>query len=330
MRWALVSAAALVAVAAAAFAGDTAAKVPGMGGAEIRWNELRYRKELVDQLRPGLTWRLGQGGATRVELTGMALVGERGVLFPGEATFNLRFWSWEKWELVAFEENEWQWSEERHQLGLFPVDVWKEKDPKKSAEKLLLTLRSSAGKDLARRPEGAVTPGPGEKPTVRMPPAVEPTKEALAEIDRAPWLQLEMRFGDLVGLASFEAAKSGEAKGEAQGNPADPYSAKAPVRMRFLRYPSIRAKTELAEGSVEVVVGVLRVESKPAPSEWLVTVTGGESPELWRKRLGKDEEMKPLAGKRVEAKSDRKETGAVLKGNLLTLQFHGVDYVFEL
>ena len=336
MRRTFVAAAAAVALAAgASFAGDSATKVPGVGGAEIKWNDLRYRKQLLDQLQPGLTWRLGVGGPTRIEISGMALAGQRGILFPGESTFNLRFWSWEKWELVAFEENDWKWTETMHQLGVFPVEVWREKEKKKETEKLELTLRSVAAKDRMQRPEGAtVTPGAGEKPTVKMLPSVEHSKEALAELEKAPWVQLEMRFGDLIAVASFEAVKAGETKGEmtAAADAAGRYAAgeKVPLRLRFLRHPAIRAKTELAEVSEEVVVGVLRCESKKAPEEWIVSVSGGETPELWRRRLGKDEEMKPLAGKRVAVKGERKETSASLAKNVLTLSFHGLDYVFEL
>jgi hypothetical protein len=314
------------AAAAAALAGSTEAMVPGHGGAEIRWGELRFRKDLLDQLAPGLTWRIGSGAATRLELSGFALVGEKGILFPGEATLNLRYHSWEKWELVAFEENDWRWSADKHQLGLFPVEVWREKDPKKSAEKLVLTLRAKSGRERATRPADAVTPGSGDAPRPVLPPPVEYSKEAQAELDKAPVVDLEMRFGDVVALASFEAAKSGEAKGAL----ADADGKKTPLRLRFAQFTAIRAKTELCESGTEVVVGALRVESKTAPEEWVVAVSGGAVPELWRRSADGAKTLPALEGRRVEVKSDRKATGAVFDKNVLTLQFHGVDYVFTL
>src|SRR5688572_26417094 len=86
-----------LAFGASALAGDSEVKVPGIGGAKIQWNPVRYRKQLVDQLSPGLMWRLGSGGATRAEVTGMCLAGDGGILFPGEATCVVRFNSMENW-----------------------------------------------------------------------------------------------------------------------------------------------------------------------------------------------------------------------------------------
>ena len=97
------AAAVLLVATGAAVAGDAALKVEKLGSVEVRWNSVGYREELMAQLSPGLTWRLGKDGATRVKLEKMALVGPGGgVLLPGEQTLNLRYWSDERWELVEY------------------------------------------------------------------------------------------------------------------------------------------------------------------------------------------------------------------------------------
>lgn len=322
-----VGAAVTAALACAAFAGSSGARVPGGGSASIRWNDLRYRKELVDQLAPGLTWRLGHSGATRLTVSGTALVGAKGVVFPGECTLNLRFHSWESVELVAYEEDDWRWQPTVHHFGLFPVEVWKEPDPKKAAEELTLQLRGVTGRTRTLRPAAAVTPGARERREITLPPVLTYTPEAQTEIDAAPWLELDLRFGDLVGRAAFEAARFTETR----GTTGDTGGSGRTLRFRGLQYAAVRAKSEWVETGSELVVGVMRVESRgAAPEEWLTVVSGGEVPELWRRRIGGTEELRPLEGRRIEVKADRKTTDAVLDGRTLQLRFRGFDYVFDL
>ena len=120
------AAAAVLAVTAVAIAGNSEVKVKKLGKAEVRWNPVTYREELMLQLRPGLTWRLGKDGPTRLIVEGMALVGRDGILFPGEMTLNLRYWSDTNWQIVAFVEKDWKWSPDKTQLGLFPCTVVQE------------------------------------------------------------------------------------------------------------------------------------------------------------------------------------------------------------
>jgi hypothetical protein len=308
------------ALAAGAFAGDSTVKVPGLGSVSVKWNDLRYRRELIDQLQPGLTWRMGVNGATRIDVAGMALAGEGGILFPGEATLNLRYWSQEKWELVAFEENDWKWSDTYHQLGVVPCEVWREQDPKKAAEKLTLTLRAATGRTRAERPADVAVTGEPGKGRPEMAPPVAWSKEAQAEVDKAPWVEFEMRFGDLVGLVAFEAAEAGELKGR-RGE------AKTPFTLRFPRFRTLRAKTELAETGTEIAFGVLREETTP-PSEWLLVVSGGALPEVELRRIARSDGARTIEGRRVEAKSDRREVGWSHDGKSLVLQLHGLNYEF--
>jgi hypothetical protein len=310
------------ALAASALAGDSETKVPGVGGVSIRWNDIRYRKQLIDQLQPGLTWRLGAGTATRVEVTGMVLAGDGGLIFPGEATFNLRYWSADKWSLVAFEENDWKWTEAVHHFAVIPCSVWKEKDPKKAAEKLTLAFRSVTGKTRSGPPsDDVVTPSEGARPKVELPSPVTYSKEAQAEADKAPWVEMEMRFGDLVGLVAFEAAEAGELKTKKADEK------RTPLSLRWPQFTSVRAKTELVETGTELTLGLLKLADDPA-QEFLLVVAGGENPEVELRRIGKDEKAKTLDGKRVATKTAPKSVAWECDGKSMTLHLFQADYVF--
>lgn len=328
MRRAAAAVALASAAAAAAFAGSDETKVPGGGAAKIRWGDVRYRKALIDQLSPGLTWRIGAGDATRIEVEGVALLGENGALFPGEATWNLRYWSMEKWELVAFEERDWKWSEDKRHFAVVPCDVWKEGMANRHTEKLEIALRGVVGKAKSGPPAVTADSGPAK---VELPPPVEHGREAIAEMDAAPWLEAEFRFGDLVGLARFECGKPGEAKGARPLRGGE--KSKAPLRVRWVQVPSVISRTELLETGTDVPFGFLEEGEGAAKQEWFLRFCGGEFPVLERIPLGgKPDRPRPpeIAGKRVPTKATPKTLTAELKDNVLTIHLRQVDYVFEL
>ncbi|MCG3134633.1 MAG: hypothetical protein HMLKMBBP_01947 [Planctomycetes bacterium] len=314
--------------AAAAFAGSHETKLPGGGSVKIRWGDVRYRKELLAQLSPGLTWRIGSGAATRIELSGAALLGENGAIFPGEATWNLRYWAMDRWELVAFEEDDWKWSEDKRHFAVVSCPVWKEGMAAKHTEKLEVALRGVPGKAKSGPP--AVTEGSGPA-RVELPPPVEHSKDAIAELDAAPWLEAEFRFGDLVGLVQFECGKPGEAKGARAPRGGD--KAKTPLRVRWVQVPSVRSRTELVETGTDVPFGFLEEGEGAARREWFLRFCGGEFPCLERIPLGGPAgAARPpeIEGKRVAVKTSPKALGAEMKDNVLTIHLHHVDYVFEL
>lgn len=328
----LVLGVAFAAAASAARAGSAEGKVAGVGGAEVKWNDVRFRKQLADQITPGLTWRLGSGGATKIEVTGMVLAGDGLVLFPGEAALNLRFLGGEAWSLVAYEfdpkaQQSYQWDETRHTFGVVPCVAWREKDPKKSAEKLTLALRGSTGKTrTAPPPAEAVTGGADAKPAPAPAPAdanAELSKEARAELDRAPWLELEIRFGDLVGLVLFEAAEAGELKTKKADD------AKTPVTLRWPQFTTVRAKTELLEKGKPLTLGWMQAGAD-ASGESLLVVTGGEHPKLELRKAAKDAATKTVEGTRTATKSAPKTTAWECDGKTLTLHLFQADYAFTL
>ncbi|MCE9635275.1 MAG: hypothetical protein K8T90_06160 [Planctomycetes bacterium] len=318
--------------ASSALAGSAEGKVAGVGGAEVKWNDVRFRKQLFDQIQPGLTWRLGSGGATKIEVTGMVLASDGVLLFPGEAALNLRFLGGDAWSLVAYEfdakvQQNYQWDETRHTFGVVPCTAWREKDPKKSAEKLALALRGSTGKSRTTPPASeAVTGGADAKPAPTPAPAdatAELSKEARAELDKAPWLELEMRFGDLVGLVLFEAAEVGELKAKKTDD------AKTPLSLRWPQFTTVRAKTELAEKGKPVTLGWMQVGTDAA-GESLLVVTGGETPKLEFRKPAKEGASKSVEGKRTATKTAPKTTGWECDGKTLTLHLFQVDYSFTL
>lgn len=313
-----------VVVAATALAGSAEVKVAGVGGAQVQWNGVRYSKRLVDQISPGLVWRMGSNSATRMTVEGMALVCDGGIVFPGEASLVLRFLSAEKGDLIAFEENTYQWSEDKHNFALLPVEIWKEKDAKKVTEGLELKLRTVTAKARAQKPAAeTATTGGTAAPKAEMPSPVTYSKEAQAEHDKTPWVEFEMRFGELAGLAAFEAAEVGELKGK-HGE------AKTPFVMRWPKYKAPRAKSELVATGTDVVFGVLREDPKDAakPQEWLVVVSGGEKPEMELREIGRAATPRRIEGERVETKAAPKSVDWTFEEKVLVLHIHGADYRF--
>jgi hypothetical protein len=228
----------------------------------------------------------------------------------------------ENWSLVLYEEDDWQWKESVHHYGIVPCKVWKEKDPKKAAEKLEIAFRAVTGKNRTQPPAAdTVTPTEGGKPKVELPSPVEYSKEAKAELEKAPWVEMEMRFGDLVGLVSFEAAEAGELKAKKADEK------KTALSLRWPQFTAVRAKTELVETGTDVTLGLLKLADDPA-QEFLVVVAGGEQPEIELKRIGKDEKSRTVEGKRAATKAAPKTITWECDGKNLTLHLFQVDYVF--
>lgn len=337
--------------AAIAWAAKSSTKVKGLGSAEVTWNAVPFREELMQQLSPGLTWRLGSGDATRLELSGMALVNGSSMLFPGEATLNLRYWSDIRWDLVVFAENHWSWSADKTELALVPAKVGKNPDKKAHAKKLELELRAVTKATQSEVPVPAVT---GLDEDLLDPDEVDDdvgySGEARKEFDAIPVLELHMRFGPHMGIVAFEAVKWEELTAKApprkkDGDADGATSDKArKLRLRIASHPAVQARTELLDKHEgQLTLGTWE-DGAPGDKPVVLVMTGGELPMLWpitRAAKSKDDtaraELDPIEGKRVpkpgkdgKLPKPAKTLNATLAGNVLTVHLHGVDYVFEL
>ncbi len=329
----LVAAAAVLVVAAAATAGDSSVKVKKLGSAEVRFNAVGYRAELMSQLAPGLTWRLGKDGPTRLKLEKMALVGPRTVLLPGEATLNLRYWSMRKWELVVFAEKDWKWSEDKTQLGVIAAYVGTHKDVDKKkgknyAKALELELHQATRGTRTEVPRPALTGDDAllelfeDEEDVAYGPDLQSRFEAL------PLVELITRFGPFECAAHFEPTAVVELKGERTG--ADGKKVPLALSMVQLNDPGVRTSfLEDHEGALPL--GVL-TKGAPSGSPVLLTFSGGEMPLLYVSTRNGAEDLHDFEGERVATKADPKQKTltADLDGNTLTVHAFGADYVFKL
>ncbi len=287
MRRAITLGALLALAAGAAWAGDSSVTVKKLGKAEVKWNSVGYSDALMAQLSPGLTWRLGKDGPTRLTVEKMALVSPQGgVLLPGEQTLNLRYWSSDSWALVVFEENEWKWAENVTEFGIFPATVGQEPDEAKAAKKLDLELRVTKRGDPMIIPRPAVT---GEAESLgrlfEVPDDVEYAREVRRRWADLPWLEVRMRFGPHVGVTGFEPVRTTPLEGSWKRTDA----ADAKVRIETLALTATDVRSAyLEEFEGEIPVGVLFEEGGPKAGVVLF-VSGGETPFLTiRTRSGED------------------------------------------
>jgi hypothetical protein len=336
----------LAVTAVAAVAKDSKAKVKGLGKAEVKWNAVTFRPELMDMLKPGLTWRMGKDGATRLKIEGMALVGQGCFLLPGEMTLNLRYWSDDNWELVVFEENRWNWGEDVTGLGILPTDVGKIPKPGKPAKALQLELKvvTKANPSRVARP---VLTGPDEDDDTftETSPDVTYAKEARAELEALPLVELHTRFGPHMALTTFDPVKTvalagervgaGDAEGPDQGKKRKKKKdarkgGKQKLRIHWALHGAVRARTDWVEKHEgELTVGLFD-RGAPGGEPVVLVLTGGEMPFLWRVPRKGGESYDSWEGRRVPTQKVPEQVTADLKGTRLTIHLANVDYVFEL
>jgi len=299
----------------------------------------------MKQLQPGLTWRLGSGGATRLNVKGMALVNGNSMLFPGEQAVNLRYWSNIRWDLVVFEltkdSEDWKWGAQKAEYGLIPAKVGKNPDPKKATKKLELELKAVTKATRSTVPVPAVT---GMDAKLLDPDEVDDdasySKAARKQFDAVPMLELHMRFGPHMGIVAFEAVQWKELKskvGPTTGTAERKKSKARKLRLRIASHPALLARTELLEKfNGQITLGTWE-DGAPEGAPVVLAMTGGELPMLWpvtRGPTSKDDvarkELDSIEGKRVVTKTTSKTVTATLKANVLTVHLHLVDYVFQL
>jgi hypothetical protein len=322
------AAAALLVLVAGALAGSTGVKIKRVGAAKLKWNSVRYRAELVAQLSPGLTWRLGKDGPTRLTLDKLALVGEGALLLPGEMTLNLRYWSQTNWEIVAFAENDWKWSEDVNELGVVRADVGRESDAKKHTKDLELELRATTKAKRAVPPRPAVTGHDVDMlPDDENANEGELTKAARKEFDTVPVVELHMRFGPHYGMVTFDAVKPEELRGK---RAADAGTKAQKLRLTYARHPAVLARTEWLELHEGQLTFAVMDYGAPGGRPVVLGLSGGEEPALWPVTRKGAEELDPIWGKRVETKTTPKTLEAELDGSVLTIHLAKLDYVFQL
>lgn len=313
---------ATLAVAVPLSAGTTKLSVKKLGKAQVKWNGVPFRQELMEQLSPGLTWRMGSGNPTRLELSGMALVGKGGMLLPGELTLNLRFWAQDNWQLVTFVDNNWKWSEESQERGIFPFEVGQERDEKKHTKQLEMTLRQVARKDgmVIFRP--AVT-GEAATPDEYTPEGLL-SEAAQKQIDEAPVVEFEVRFGPHVGVARFEPVKFDTVKSTVKGS-----TSRDSLEIAYPRYTDLLARTEECNAEGALMIGLLTRDGEVEKTVVLELI-GGDEPSLWPTTRKGAEELDFISGKRIVTKTSPKTMTVELDGKTLTVHLAKVDYVFEL
>lgn len=318
------AAAVVVAVAASlALAGDTAVKVKGVGAASIRWNTVGYRAELMAQLAPGLTWRLGANGATRMEIEKMGLSAPGGLLLPGEMTLNLRYWSDTRWELVVFEENDWKWSEDKTEFGRFEADVVQRKEAKDATDQLELELYQVARAKLEPLPRPAVT---GDAGVEDYSPPWEMSSAAAKERDAFPLVVLDMKFGPHIGRCVFEPVRLEKHKAKLTIGETE-YAAE----LHGAEFTDVLSRTEKAEHEESLQIGLLRLAAKgEEPRELVLEAHGGEDVVLWPIDRKEGEELEPVFGERVDTKGKAKRVTHELDGSTLVVHLAGLDYRFDL
>lgn len=331
MRMTAGTGAALLLAAAGALAGDAKLAVGKLGSVEVRWNEVGYREELMAQLAPGLTWRLGKDGATRLALEKMALVGTSGgVLLPGEQTLNLRYWSSDRWELVVYAEDDWKWSEDKTQLGVFQASVGQEPDAKRHAKALGLAFRETTRGAPTELPRAAVTGhDAGLADIWEVPDDVEYAPERRKAWEALPWLELVMRFGPHVGVAGFEPVKVRELHGVVGTDD----GGKAKIRLVGLDLPEPGVRSEYLETHEgQIPVGVLFRDGGEHPSGTVLLVSGGEAPFLMSQSREGEELGDGIEGKRDKAllRKSPNTTFAMLDGSQLTVVVAPYTYTFDL
>ena len=327
---ALCGAAALTLVAGAALAADTSVKVRKVGKAEVSWNRVTYRDELMAQLQPGLTWRLGKGDATRLKLEKMALVvAGAGVLLPGEQTLNLRFWAWDNWELVVFEENDWKWSEESTEFGIFEASVGKSAEKKEHSKALEIALNQTTRGNPTTIDAAAVTGADaGLADLFAIPDDVEYDPELRKRWEALPWVEFVLQFGPHRGVIGFEPVPIRELKGAFARK--DAKKRKVTIIGLDLPEPAVRAQY-LEEHEGELPVAVLTEHGKGG-EHLVLHLSGGEGPLLWPRTRSGGDAGEPLEGTRTEAKLKKAPNSVFceLEGSQLSVTMAPWVYTFDL
>ena len=330
MRGAATALALLVALGGAAWAAKTSVAVKGRGTAEVSWNAVEYRDELMAQLAPGLTWRLGKDGPTRLDVRKMALVSPQGgALLPGEQTLNLRYWSDTRWELVVFAEERWNWGEDVTELGVFPASVGRVPDGEERARSLEIAFRTTTRGDPTPVPRPAVTGGAEALTRIFEVPDDVAYPGALREAWAAlPLLELQMRFGPHVGTVGFEPVATDTLRGAVPRDGGEALD----VRIETLRLPAPEVRSEFLERHEgEIPVGVLFADGLPAAGR-VVMVSGSELPMLaLRGRSGEDSGVL-VEGARVPSRLRKApdHVRCALEGSALRVTVASWEYVFDL
>jgi hypothetical protein len=320
-----------VAVAAsAAVAADTELKIKKLGNVEIRWNPVPYRDELMAQLQPGLTWRLGKESATRLDLKKMALVAPgSGVLLPGEQTLNLRFWAWDNWELVVFEEDDWKWSEESTELGLFEATVGPTKYEKEHTKALILDLHETTRGKPTRIERPAVTGADADLAELfSVPDDVEYEAALRKRWEALPWVELIVRFGPHKAIVGFEPVPLRELKGAFERK--DGKKRRVTIVGLDLPEPAVRAQY-LEEHEGELPIAVM-TEAGEGGEHVVLHVSGSELPVLWPRTRSGTDVGEPLDGTRTEAKLKKAPNSVFceLNGSELSVTVAPWVYTFDL
>ena len=328
--WTIVCATAFVLAAGVALAADTSLKIRKLGNVEVSWNPVTYREELMAQLRPGLTWRLGKGDATRLKLEKMALVTPgAGVLLPGEQTLNLRFWAWDNWVLVAFEENNWEWSADFRQLGLFDATVGNSADAKEHTKALDLKLNRTTRGNPTTIAKAAVTGADaGLDDLFTVPDDVEYDPQLRERFEALPWVELIVRFGPHKGVVGFEPVPIRELKGRLARKDGETRK----VTLIGLDLPEAGVRSQyLEEHEGELPVAVL-TEAGKGGEHVVLHLSGGEVPMLWSRMRNGDDVGDPLEGTRAKAilKKSPKSIICALDGSQFSVTVAPWVYTFDL
>ncbi len=317
-------------VATAAIAADTEIKVKKLGNAEIRWNPVTYRDELMGQLSPGLTWRLGKDGATRLKLQKMALVTTgSGVLLPGDQTLNLRFWAWDNWELVVFEENNWKWSEESTEFGIFEATVGPLQYEKDHAKQLALELKQTTRGQPTTIERAAVTGSDADLAELfSVPDDVEYEPDLRKQWEALPLVELVMRFGPNQGIVGFDPVAVRELKTSFARKDAK----KRKVTLLGLDLPAPRVRAAyLEEHEGEIPVAVM-TESGAGGEHLALHLSGSETPLLWPRTRNGTDIGEPIEGTRTEAQLKKAPSTVFceIEGSVLRVTVAPWVYTFDL
>ncbi len=235
----------------------------------------------------------------------------------------LRYWAQDNWQLVTFLAKDWKWSETSKERGIFAFDGGQERHEKKHTKKLEMTLRKVQRKDgkVIFRP--AVT-GDDAPAAEDYTPEGALSAAAKKQMDEAPVIEFEVRFGPHVGVARFEPVKFDTVKSTRKGS-----TSRDSFEVSYAKYTDLLARTEDCEAEGALTLGLLTRDGKVEETV-VLEVIGGEEPSLWPTTRKGAEELDFITGKRLVTKTSPKTLTVELESNVLTIHLNKVDYVFEL